>query len=204
MDYTQALISMFIILGPFGNIFIFESILNSLGVIDKNKRSLAIKKAFLIAYLTWIPIFIAGLYILKFFGITIESFKIAGGILLMLIALDILRDSTPKISNIKHQDSEIEKVIVTPMAIPLLTGPGVITTTLLYKTKTVSLLEDICLFVIFSIAFVLAFLVVYNGEKIIDRLGRTKIILLNRLMGLILLAIAVEFIVNGIKQIFLV
>ena len=90
------------------------------------------------------------------------------------------------------------------MAIPLLTGPGVITTTLLYKTKTVSLLEDICLFVIFSIAFVLAFLVVYNGEKIIDRLGRTKIILLNRLMGLILLAIAVEFIVNGIKQIFLV
>lgn len=204
MDYTQALISMFIILGPFGNIFIFESILNSLGVIDKNKRSLAIKKAFLIAYLTWIPIFIAGLYILKFFGITIESFKIAGGILLMLIALDILRDNTPKISNIKHQDSEIEKVIVTPMAIPLLTGPGVITTTLLYKTKTVSLLEDICLFVIFSIAFVLAFLVVYNGEKIIDRLGRTKIILLNRLMGLILLAIAVEFIVNGIKQIFLV
>ena len=96
MDYTQALISMFIILGPFGNIFIFESILNSLGVIDKNKRSLAIKKAFLIAYLTWIPIFIAGLYILKFFGITIESFKIAGGILLMLIALDILRDNTPK------------------------------------------------------------------------------------------------------------
>ncbi len=191
---------MFILLGAFGNIFVFESILDSLGVAKKDIRSFAIKRAFLIAYLTWILIFVAGVHILKFFGVSIESFKVAGGILLMLMALDILRDNTPKISNIRHQDSELEKVVVAPMAVPLLTGPGVITITLLYRAKVTSLIEDIYLFTVFSIAFVLAFLVVYNGEKIVSRFGRTMIILLNRLMGLVLLTIAVELIVNGIKH----
>ena len=200
--FVRALVSLFIILGPFGNIFIFESILDSLAVFDKKERENAIKKAFKVAYLVWIPVFLFGTYVLKFFGITIESFEIAGGILLLLIALDILQNTAPKISNVHHHEQELEKVVITPMAIPLLTGPGTITTTILYRSHINDLKTLSILFISFSLAYLLAYFVVLKGEEIITRFGRTVVIIANRLMGLILLAIAVEFITNGIKLIF--
>jgi len=202
MDLIQAFISMLIILGPFANIFIFDSILDSFGIDEKEKKY-AIKKAFLLAYAIWLPIFIFGNLILKAFSINLSSFRIAGGIFLFYIALEILTKDVPTYVRLENKYENLEKILMTPMAVPLLTGPGVITTTLIYRSLINSIFsfDFILLFLIFSLAYLTAFLIIYNGTLLVDRLGKNFMIVLNRLMGLILLAISIEFIISGVLEI---
>ena len=202
MDLIQAFISMLIILGPFANIFIFDSILDSFGI-DKKEKKYAIKKAFLLAYAIWLPIFIFGNLILKAFSINLSSFRIAGGLFLFYIALEILTKDVPTYVRLENKYENLEKILMTPMAVPLLTGPGVITTTLIYRSLINSIFsfDFILLFLIFSLAYLTAFLIIYNGTLLVDRLGKNFMIVLNRLMGLILLAISIEFIISGVLEI---
>lgn len=194
MDYTSAFISMLIILGTFGNIFIFEGILNSLGVKDNEKKK-AIRKAYLFAYLIWIPVYIFGLEFLKFFGISLPAFAIAGSILLFYIGMEILVKDIPASARLEN-NNKLEEVVITPMAVPLLTGPGVITTTLIYRSYN---LDPFLLFIVFSLAFLVSFVIVYNGNRILSKVDKKVILVLNRISAIMLLAISVELFIHGLK-----
>lgn len=186
---------MFIILGTIPNIFIFESIFDSLGLDIKQKRYV-INKAFLIAFIIWFIIFIVGKPFLQALDINLIDFRIAGGIFLFYIAFEILVKDIPSHVNIRDHGEELDDIVATPLAVPLITGPGVITTTLIYQSE---ILNPIYLFITMSLAFLVSYLIIYNSAYILEKVGKKNLVILNKLGGLILLAIAVDIIVGGIK-----
>jgi len=193
---TSAFFSLFLILGTFGNIFLFDAILSNYTNDLKKKRE-AIGKAYLIAYLIWIPIFLLGDYFLYIFGISKQSFAIAGSIFLSLISFEIISRDAPSYAKI-GDEGKLESVIVSPMAVPLITGPGVITTTIIFRSMISNIIS---LFLVFSLAFLLSFLTIYILIGLLNRISRKYFIILNRIFGLILLSIAIEILISAIKSI---
>jgi len=195
-NYINVFITMFIILGTIPNIFIFESIFDSLGL-NIDKKRYAINRSFLIAYILWLIIFLFGNWFLVILGIDLIDFRIAGGIFLFYIAFEILVKDIPSHVNIKDNNESLEDIIATPLAIPLITGPGVITTTLIYTSENLNL---IYLFLSMSSAFLVSYIIIYNSTLILEKVGKKNLIILNKLGGLILLAIAIDIIISAIKM----
>lgn len=142
---------------------------------------------------------------IQVFGSTIDAFAIAGGILLFKMALEMLSGnlSTVKIS---HEEEEevvtLSEIAIIPLAIPLISGPGSITTVMIHMAKNVSYLgKAAVVFAILMTSF-LVYLVLRSAEKVQQRLGRVGIRLITRMMGLILASMAVQLVINGIKGAF--
>ena len=185
-DLIKAIISLFIIVDPLGNLPILVSLTEKM---DKEER----KRTFQVATATGIILLLffalLGEQILIIFRISMQSFMIAGGILLLLIAMRMLLTGSWD-----EGESSQESVGVVPIAIPLLVGPGAITTTIL----------NIRLFgVAITVASVLiVFFIVWLTLRFIDQihrlLGRSGSLIISRVMALIIAAIAVEYILEGI------
>jgi len=185
-DLIKATISLFIIVDPLGNLPILVSLTESM---DREKR----RRTFQVATATGIILLLffalLGEQILTLFRISMQSFMIAGGILLLLIAMRMLLTGSWD-----EGESSQESVGVVPIAIPLLVGPGAITTTIL----------NIRLFgVAITVASVLiVFFIVWLTLRFIDQihrlLGRSGSLIISRVMALIIAAIAVEYILEGI------
>ncbi len=142
-----------------------------------------------------------GQELLSLFGISIASFRVGGGLLILLMAVAMMH---ARVSGAQHTreetDEALEKsdVSVVPLAIPLLAGPGAISTAIIYAHRELSWLHAVLIGEIWAIAFLVWF-TLRSALPISRRLGTTGINITSRLMGLILAAIAVEFIVNGLK-----
>jgi multiple antibiotic resistance protein len=146
-----------------------------------------------------------GKYLLIFFGISIDSFRVGGGILILLMSIAMLN---AKVGDTKHTKEEAEEgqskqsVAVVPISIPLLAGPGAISTVILYSQKKSSV-EHYLLMSLDMLAVVVILWIVLKSIPWISRhISQTGINIFTRIMGLILAALAVEFIANGIKGLF--
>ncbi|MDP2105855.1 MAG: MarC family protein, partial [Desulfobulbaceae bacterium] len=143
--------------------------------------------------------------VLSFFGITIASFRVGGGILIMLIAFSMLHGQT---SQTKHtaeevQDSmERDTVAVVPLGIPLLAGPGAISTIILTAQRYSSFSHYLILAAEIIIVAFIVWICLRSAPMIASMLSRTGINIVTRIMGLIMTAVGVEFITSGLKQIF--
>ena len=185
-DLIKATISLFVIVDPLGNLPILVSLTENM---DREER----KRTFQVATATGIILLLffalLGEQILILFRISLQSFMIAGGILLLLIAMRMLLTGSWNGGKVSQ-----ESVGVVPIAIPLLVGPGAITTTIL----------NIRLFgVAITVASVLiVFFIVWLTLRFIDQihrlLGRSGSLIISRVMALIIAAIAVEYILEGI------
>nr|MBI1231000.1 NAAT family transporter [Cytophagales bacterium] len=152
---------------------------------------------------------ILGKYILSFFSIDIEVFKIAGGFLLMFTALSMIQGSATKLEEVKEEaDTDLklaklrfEKVMV-PLAIPMLAGPGSLTTVLLYSFTATTPITYVGLSGVLLVCYFLLFIVFsysYMLEKLVDDIVFAGF---TRLFGLIVAAIAVQFMVEGLGEVF--
>jgi len=145
--------------------------------------------------------------IFKVFGVTLSAFRIAGGILLLITALDMLRGRTSGTKTSPKEEIEgaqKEDVAVVPLAIPLLSGPGSIATVMVLMSKGTGILSAIPVLVSIVITFVASYYIL-RGASIVQRvLGASGVAILQRLMGLILAAIAVQFIAEGYRDLFAV
>ena len=140
-----------------------------------------------------------------FFDITVDSLRVAGGVLLFLVAMDMIfaRASRESITSEELSDAEDRNNIsVFPMAMPMLTGPGTITTTILFMEKADHI--DLKMMVIAAVllTFVITFLIFWFSDYFNRVVGMTGMLVMTRLMGLFLGAIAVTFISDGIKGLF--
>ncbi|MBI5042051.1 MAG: NAAT family transporter, partial [Gammaproteobacteria bacterium] len=141
--------------------------------------------------------------LLNFFGISLDSFRVAGGILILLMAISMLHGgiSPAKQTSEEAQDAEEkDNIAVVPLGMPLLAGPGAISTIIIYSHRGHGLLH---LALLLSIALSLALLTwvaLRAAPAIAERLGRTGLNIVTRIMGLILAAIGVEFMAGGLKQ----
>jgi multiple antibiotic resistance protein len=185
--FLQAFIILFAIFDPIGNIPIFISLTSKLT--DEDRKKVA-RQSVLTAFAILLVFAYAGLAILDFLRITINDFKIAGGILLLILAIeDIVLERR------RHRAAEPEDVAIIPLGTPLLAGPGSITTVMILMKPPFG--PIVTLLVIIANTIV-AWIILSESYFLARLLGRSGLRVITKLMGLIIVAFAVMFIREGI------
>ncbi len=190
VSLAQAVIALFIVVDPFGNIPIFMGLTEKL---PPDKEHKIYNTAVLVGVVLLLIFAFTGQEIFTLFGISLSSFEIAGGILLLIIAIRIL------INGNMHDTAESpESIGAVPIAMPLLVGPGAITTTILNLQTFGTIIAVLSVVIVLSIAWVILRFI----DRIYRVLGKTGAIIIARVMALLIAAIAVQYIVNGITVLF--
>jgi len=187
-EIGKAIIALFIIIDPFGNIPIFIGLTEN---VPEAQRKKIYNTAVIVGMILLLVFAFTGQGIITFFGVSIYSFYVAGGILLLIVAVRIL------ITGSMHENVEsVESLGAVPIAIPLLVGPGAITTTILDLQ-----IYDITVTVL-AVVIVLAitwFILRYINQ-IYKLLGKTGSLVISKVMALLIAAIAVQYILTGVTH----
>ncbi len=163
-----------------------------------------IQKTTIIAFTVLLAFAIFGTIIFKFFSITIGAFQIAGGIILFSVAMGMLHAQAPRINQTPEELAEAmnrDDIAVVPLAIPMVSGPGSITTVIVLSGEAHSTPMLVILFLSIIVAMGIVFVTLRNAARIQKFLGPSGLNITARLMGLVLSAIAVQFIIHGIGSI---
>ncbi|MFK5959359.1 MAG: NAAT family transporter [Lutibacter sp.] len=202
--YTFAILiftSFFTLINPLGTMPIFMSMTATL---SKARRKQTAKKATLVAFFTIIAFAFSGQILFNFFGISVNSFRIVGGVIFFTMGWDMLQ---ARLGSIKHTDDEdkidayVEDISITPLAIPMICGPGAITNAIILMEDAPEISQKIVLISVIAFVLLLTYLILVGASKITDKLGETGNKVMMRLMGLIVMVIAVEFFFSGLKPI---
>jgi len=145
---------------------------------------------------------ISGSFIFKLFGITLAAFEIAGGLILLLIGLEMLqaRRSTQEGVNETEEGAHKQDIGITPLGVPLLAGPGAISTVMVLMGASPTWQHAIPIFVAIAVTAFASYLVLASADRVLKRMGDTGIRIMMRIMGLMLTAIAVQFVINGLAR----
>jgi multiple antibiotic resistance protein len=192
-----ALSSIFFLVDPFAALPTFLAITEGQ---DSRRRLRTARRASLTALVVLTTFAFIGQYIFKLFGISLPAFEIAGGIILLLIGLDMLeakRSPTQETRKDTQAAASKDDAGIVPMGIPMLAGPGAITTVMVLVGQVQSTWEMIAILVSIAITAVACFLVLGAASRVARVLGPTGIRILVRVMGLLLVALAVQYFVNG-------
>ncbi len=184
----EAFVTLFVIMDPIGNLPLILSLTKGMPI--KEVKMNIDKAIFVAAVLLFVFLFL-GLRIFDFFGINLDSFQIAGGIILLIIGIMYVFGSSLKY--VKHHGSDVS----IPIGTPLLTGPGVITTTLILVNEKGPLVTVIAAF----LTLLATWLILVNSSKLYKILGEHWTNVISRVMGIILAAIAVKFITSGVLNV---
>lgn len=197
-SYLNIFVTIFSILNPIGIIPLFLAITADQSI---NQKKSTIKNTIIAVILILLLSAYFGNYLLNFFGIDIDSFRIAGGILLLLMAINMLQAKIPSTkTNEKEQNEAIEKedISIVPLAIPLIAGPGAISTVILFSSSMPYIIDKVALGVVIIFTSLLLWPILRLSRPIGEYLGRTGLNISTRIMGLILTAISVRFILEGL------
>lgn len=195
-----AFTSIFVLVDPFAAIPAF--LVMTSDSVGARRRRMALRAAW--TCFTVLAVFsIAGSFIFKLFGITLPAFKIAGGIILGLIGLDMVqakRSPTKETPGDTEESLEKEDVGIIPLGIPMLAGPGSISTVMVLVSQSVDWKHGAVIFSAIAVTSAISFVILAAADRVRSFLGDTGIRILTRMMGLLLTAIAVQFILNGLKD----
>ena len=200
--FITSLVSLFVIVDPTGNVFPYLSL--SSGVAPGQARGLA-ARACIYSFIILTFFVVLGRLVLKFFGISLPAFQIAGGLVLFRIAFDMMEgrghfnrlDTSSSLAPGDYRD-----IALIPLAMPLLAGPGAISTVLVLTARSRTPLEDAILVAAIGLIMLLAYLFFRFAHRVMGFLKETGLRLLTRLMGLILAALAAEFVITGLRSAF--
>ena len=204
MDLLKPLIALLAIVNPIGVVPFFIHFTQSFSA-EQRQRTIRISafSAFVVIAVSAL----AGLKIIEFFGISLASFQVGGGTLLLISSLSKLNDEQAegKASDVSEGEEKIDagaSIAVVPLTIPLLTGPATISTMVIYAEKTRHVWQ-LAVLVGYGLVIALVTYGVFSASGRIARvLGRTGINIMTRLMGLILAAMAVELLADGLVKLF--
>jgi len=187
-EYWDAFITLFIVFDAIGNIPLFYSLTSHLNSAERNK---IFTKSVVIACFLLIFFTLFGFLFLSYYGVTLNDFKVAGGLILFIIAIKGI------FGEIEAETLRSEDIAIVPMATPLLAGPGSIYM-VIYINKIYGLLPT--LFSIISNTFI-AFILLKYSEILLSRLGKNLILVLSRIMSFLLAVIAITLLREGIINI---
>lgn len=201
--YLSNFITLFSVVDPIGVAWLFAAMTH--GVVREEQRRMAVTATFL-ASVILLVFFFSGISLLDWFGITIPAFRIAGGALLFLLSIEMVfaRQSGLRSTTAEEQDEATHKhdISVFPLAFPLLAGPGAITTILLMTSaKAGPIIYWQSLSVLFAVV-VITLLALLYAPVLVRLLGETGANVISRILGLLLAALAVQYVVDGIKASF--
>lgn len=166
------------------------------------QRRATARRACIAAVLLLVTFAAAGRAIFGLFGITMPAFRIAGGLILWLVAMDMLhgtrstQEGTAEITEATVKDD----VAITPLAMPMLAGPGAISTVMVLSGQTRTATQTIVVYGSIVLALLIAWGTLRAAEWLVLRMGQTGIRVMSRLMGLLLAAIAVQFVITGVRD----
>jgi len=191
--------SFFTLINPIGTMPVFMTMTKDLS--DKDRTRTA-RKASIVALLTIIGFAFSGQLMFKFFGISVNSFRIVGGIIFFMMGMDMLQ---ARLGKVKINESEVKTYVndisITPLAIPMICGPGAITNSIVLMEDANTFTLKVILFSSIFLVMILTYLILFSSSKILKFMGETGKNVMMRLMGLIVMVIAVEFFFSGLKPI---
>lgn len=167
------------------------------------QRRIARRTAFA-AFLVMLAFAVFGTLIFRAFSITIGAFQIAGGVILFMAALGMLQAKSGRISQSPediHEALSREDVAIVPLAIPMISGPGAITTVIVLAGDAVQTSHILVLFLAIVLSSTVCYLALSHAGRLQHAMGKTALNVMSRLLGLILAAIAAQFIIEGIKSV---
>lgn len=194
-----AITSFFTLINPLGVMPIFMTIT---GDLNAEQRKRTARKATIVSFFTLVAFAFSGQLLFQFFGISVNSLKIVGGVIFFIMGQDMLQ---ARLSKIKVSDSEITEYVndvsITPLAIPMICGPGAITNGIVLMQEASSFESKFILVGAILLTCLLTYIILWSSTRIINFLGDTGNKILMRLMGLIVMVIAVEFFFSGLRPI---
>ena len=195
---ATAIASIFAVVDPIGVTPFFSLLTEDLTAQEKHR---VIRKTCIVAGSTLVLFAVFGQWIFAAFGFTLPAFRVAGGLLLFAVAFEMLQGERPR-SKLTQQEREetLERdaVGVVPLGIPLLAGPGAITTVMIYMSKPTATEDTLFVFAGIVVTVAATYVLLHYADRIFRRIGRTGARAIGRIMGLLLAAIAVEFVIDGV------
>jgi len=194
--------SMFVIVSPISGVVTFISLTSQMTLKDKNEVA---KKAVTLACVIALSFAITGSVILKLFSISVDSLRIAGGILLFSIAFDMMHAKVSRESITEEeitQSREREDIWVFPIGLPLLTGPGTISTVIVLMGVADGIQQKAIVLISIILTFLICLFVFLFSRRLHKFIGYNGMLVFTRLMGLLLAALAVDLTAKGIISIF--
>lgn len=193
-------VSLFTIIDPFGALPVFASMTSKLSHVESRRVAL---RAVLTAWIVLVVFALTGRFLFDFFGISVNSLRVVGGIIFFVMGYEMLGARLTRTKSDEESVTEyIEDIAITPIGIPLIAGPGAITTVIVLMNETTGLIEkELALMVAITAVLVVTFLFLIGARQVMHALGHSGNKVLLRIMGLIVMAIAVEFFFNGLKPI---
>jgi len=199
-----ALSSIFFLVDPFAAIPSFIAITS--GVDSRRRRRMAFKAA-LTCFIVLTSFALAGQYIFSMFGIKLPAFEIAGGLILLLIGIDMLeakRSPTQESSDETEEGAAKEDAGIVPLGIPMLAGPGAISSVMVLVGQATTIGQWIAVLASIAITALISYGVLNGADRVRRLLGETGIRILVRIMGLLLVALAMQLFVNGLTDLGLI
>lgn len=188
-DLLRSTIALFVVINPIGTIPLFVNITQKM---QKKEHNMVLKSTIITSGALLMIFAALGTQILSIFGITISSFMIAGGILLFVVSIELLTNGGWRFGGTVSDDSG-----VVPLAFPLLAGPGAITAVILSYQTTGLLVTMLSISIVIGITYV----VFHSTRAIYTILGRRGSLIVSRIFAVLIAAIAVQYIVDGLKTI---
>ena len=191
--------SFFTLTNSLGTMPVFLTMTNGM---NDHERKAIVRRATIVSFITLMVFTFSGQFLFKFFGISSNGFRIAGGFIIFKIGFDMLQ---ARYSNAKLKEEEVktyaDDISITPLAIPMLCGPGAIANAIMLMDDASTLSLKGTLIGIIALVYFITFLILQASTRLVRILGETGNNVMMRLMGLILMVIAVECFVSGLKPI---
>jgi len=200
--FLYALTSIFVIVDPISGVVTFVSLTSKMKRDEKNELA---KKAVTLACLVALFFAITGSVILNLFSISVDSLRVAGGLLLFSIAFDMMHAKVSRESITEEeisQSQEREDIWIFPIGLPLLTGPGTISTVIVLMGGTETIVQKIIIIASIILTFIMCLYIFRFSRGIHKIIGYNGMLVFTRLMGLLLAALAVDLTATGIIDIF--
>jgi len=194
-----AFITLLVVVDPPGVVPIFVGLTKSE---TPTRRRKILLRAVVIAFGVALFFLLAGRAVLTYLGVTVQAFSISGGVLLFLTALPMLFGHRGGLQAPEHEERNVvsDDISVFPLAIPLLSGPGAIATIILLTAQTGGDVRKlIAAAVAIAVVFIVSFIALYLGARLIAAVGEGSVHIATRVMGIVLAALAVQYVLNGIS-----
>jgi multiple antibiotic resistance protein len=203
-SYFKFFIAMIAIVNPIGAVPVFLNACSGQSMKEKKK---SVKITAFTVFTVLLISLISGDIILRMFGISMASFRVAGGVLILLMAMSMLQARVSGAKQTKEEAEMLEanpkeNISVVPLGIPFMAGPGSISTVILYAQKYETIIHYTILFWLIVSISLTSWLILRIAPAIAARLGQTGINIVTRIMGLLTASIGIEFIANGLKMLF--
>ncbi|HSK20006.1 MAG TPA: MarC family protein [Longimicrobiales bacterium] len=192
-----AFTSLLAIVNPLGAIPLFVALTAQY---PRDQRRATLRRAIITGFGVLFVFALAGTYILEFFGITRQAFQVAGGILFFAVGWDMLQARRSRVKTTEEEESESthrEDVGIIPLGLPTLAGPGAITTVIALNGQAQSVLDSASVYVAIVLVLAICWITLAAAPMLTRRMGQTGMNVMTRLMGLLVMVIGAQFVING-------